>query len=119
MNMFTADKCPLCDKKLIYVRDIGFECPTDIILDRGDPITHYQIEEPDTFGWVTEHLIIMPFALENSYKDNKTRVYKWDPWYVGNSVKVGNWIFVMESPQIHSDEPEKMLKRIRTLVPFA
>lgn len=120
MIKLTSNICPLCKKELLSIGNT-IQCPELICLtplqDGGLYLTHYQIEiaTPE----LIEHALIPPYAVETYASDCRTRIFKWDPSYSGNSYRIGHWIFVMETEQIHLDNPEKLIKRIQLLVPFS
>jgi hypothetical protein len=83
------------------------------------PITHYQVEIESSMGGPVQHAVAPPYAIETYAKDWRTRIFKWDPGYSGSSLRIGHWVFIMESEQIHPDVPENLIRRIKLLVPFS
>lgn len=119
MKRFKIDTCPLCGAGILPI--VGaqwWQCPTTVTLQSGtSPVTHYQVET--VLNKVVQHILVPPFAVE-TYSDTwRTSIYRWEPCYSGNSYRLGNWVFIMEVERINPDEPEKLVKRIKTLVPFA
>lgn len=118
MIKFHINTCPLCGDPLHKIVNIGYQCGHTVTIG-GHTMTHYQVELNSNVGGPVQHVLVEPYALETYAKDWKTYVYRFDPDYKGNSQKLGSWVFIMESVQIHPDTPEKLLNRIKLLVPFS
>ncbi len=112
--------CPLCGHKLSEsngaVSSYGtalWSCPNSItsMISPYVPVPHYQVEWHKESGNIAQHVVIPPFYVDTFNVDWKSRVHKVN--------EKGELKFVMSTPHLHMDSPEKILARIKLLIPFS
>jgi hypothetical protein len=111
--------CPLCGQKLFQSTTVtttdtlSWSCPTSLTSPKPPyiPITHYQVEWDKSTACIAQHVVIPPFYVDTFNIDWKSRVHKVN--------EKGELKFVMATPQLHMDSPEKILARIKLLIPFS
>lgn len=106
--------CPLCKK---YLLEIGndepdYICPTRVKLKEGDIRTfpHYEDRYDNKFVvWV-----VPPFKVESTPEDKKSRIFKLST----KPDSTDTWQEILVTAEIHADSPEKLIKRVKILIPF-
>lgn len=113
---FHVKICPLCGKDLVQFSSRGLsisECLQKVFVPvPPGEITHYQVELNSHENRIIQHILVPPYAIDTYANDWKSRIFKADEEKKG-------WEFVMETCQLHPDDPENLLQRIRRLVPFS
>ncbi len=122
MTAFPIRTCPLCQQtlKLNYLiensSDHGYICPKMEMLnyDEGGtvisqyPHSHYSVLYNG--GYLVQHVIIPPYYLTTSSYTNNTMIYA----FANSANKL-----IMELPAITIQNPDKLLNRIKLLIPFS
>lgn len=113
------ETCPLCGQKLLESTSVtstgtlSWSCPTSLMNLKPPyvPVPHYQVEWDKSVNSIGQHVVVPPFYIDTFNMDWKSRVHKVN--------EKGELKFVMATPQLHMDSPEKILERVKTLILFS
>lgn len=135
MKNFSIKNCPLCDKVLqVYYssnqRRYFCSSPWEKYMTSELPLwktSHYSIIiDPG----ITQRTYLDKYIIESTAGSGVSRIYTYDPYpsTIYKTSQVGmtvidvddkdKWDFIMEIPMVTPENPEKLLKKIKLLLPF-